>query len=78
MRRGIKKVDSNPQNYKKCMMCGATNLLESEQCVNCGSRFALKGEPNVGMALQITKKDIKQPKEQTKWPKERIDGKERF
>ena len=72
MRQEIKKVDSNPQNYKKCMMCGATNLLESEQCVNCGSRFALKDEPNVSMALQVTEKDIRQLEERTQNRKGKI------
>jgi len=53
-------------------MCGATNLLESEQCVNCGSRFALKDEPNVSMALQVTEKDIRQLEERTQNRKGKI------
>lgn len=58
MRRTIKEVASNPQSYKKCIMCGAINLLENKQCVNCGSRFALKDESNVGMSLQVTEEEI--------------------
>ena len=36
MHHSIARIAGNPEDYKKCRLCGAVNWYENERCINCG------------------------------------------